>query len=276
MEAMTMTEQPKPSTLEALKQFSKNPPVSNTPEGGNLDNVQNDPGRGNLDNGTDPGKSVLPDSDFMNTGKHTQDPLFNPSGNAKTIEMPGIKPGTGQAGNIRPIGQLVPNAGKFATTLLDMLLPACIIFFARQAGYITKKEALKLNKEEKETLAPAFENYLNSININFDKPIYQLLIVLGLVYGSKFMEGDIQFTKGKITPDKKQLDIKVTNENYAQVFDLEREKLITQYIGKWKKSRMTTIKSLTDQGFFKTLDKELRLRHGIKNGVATVATETNV
>lgn len=214
------------------------------------------------------GNTSLSDNDFLSTGKHTTEQGFSMGDNAKTPITGGNGLNTNTGSNVRPMGTMIPNAGKFACSLQDFVFPALIVWATRSYGYDAKKGDLKLTKEDKDVLVPAWDAYLMSVNINFDKPIYQLMIAIGLTYGSKFLDDEMNFKFKKIVKTAKQpgvpSDIKVTAENYNEVFDLEREKMIKETRGKIRKSRDVVIKVLTEQGEFKRLDKELRLRHGIK------------
>lgn len=84
------------------------------------------------------------------------------------------------------IGGLV--SGKFATDLMDTLLPSLIVALVSAIGYKFDKKGLQLSQKEKDIIAPAMQDYLNSINVNTNNPFNNLLLVIGVVYGSKVIE----------------------------------------------------------------------------------------
>lgn len=221
--------------------------------------------------------SGLSDSDFLNTGKHTISQPFNMGDTSKGT--PGANTGFGTApSNIKSIGQIVPNSGKFAVILIhEMAIPALTIWVSKNVGYKCDKAGLKLTKEDKEVLIPAWEGWLNSLNINIEKPIYQLLLALGFVYGSKWMDGTLKFEKVKKTDIKKPEpvnsenthmaigdDTKVTEENYQTVFEVERENLIDKVRKERRRGRKDAMDFLQKNAQFKLLDKNLRLKYGLK------------
>lgn len=209
-----------------------------------------------------PGGTGLSDQEFLNTNKHTKDPLFSLPNAPGTPSTPGT--------TSKPLTQVIANSGKFATTLIhEMAVPALAVwvlaFFRKQ----TNREGWKVTKEDKDILVPAWEGYLASVNVNFDKPIYQLMIAIAFCYGSKFMEGTIKIedkkrtTAGSVAKDLDAMPDKVTKENFPQALMAEREELILATNRKRKNSRKSNIKWLEETGAFKRLEQALRDKYNI-------------
>lgn len=90
-----------------------------------------------------------------------------------------------QAGGVK-LGDAV--GGKTATELLNVLFPSLIVFAVSNIGYHIDKRMIELTPDEKKIVAPAFQDYLNTININFNNPLYNLLFVLGGIYAAKAID----------------------------------------------------------------------------------------
>jgi hypothetical protein len=251
---METTTQTKTNPLDELQSWANEqerktsePPKANSetpkPENGGLS-----------DNG------VISETELLSTGTHTKEGF---SGN---IESPGVtkQPGTTAASTKK----ILANSGKFAVTLIhEIAIPSLSILVARQFGYTVRKDGLKITKDEKDLLTEAWNEYLSSINIAIEKPIYQLMLALGFVYGSKVADGSIKFEKIKKNmpneSDKKDEPAKVTKENFAKVFEDAREKLIDETRSKMRKNRQFAIKWLVDNKKFIRLEKDLRDKYNV-------------
>lgn len=110
------------------------------------------------------------------------------TGAATGIRSPNVDSSPAGGSTVRPVnvGQLV--GGKFAVDLMDTLIPSVALLAFSALGYEIEKRGLQLNEREKAVIAPAMQDYLNSINVNLNNPLYNLLLVVGVVYGSKIME----------------------------------------------------------------------------------------
>lgn len=79
--------------------------------------------------------------------------------------------------------------GSMAVHFLDIILPAAIVLVVdRVSEKKISKNWLKATPEEKATLEPVLQNYLNSINFAVDNPINALLIAVCFIYGVKTVE----------------------------------------------------------------------------------------
>lgn len=104
--------------------------------------------------------------------------------------------GTG-SGHKTKAGDLV--SGTFAVGIMDKLIPAVVVIGGRQLGYDINSKDLSLTASEKETIAQPMQDFLDSVNINFDNPLYNLLFVVSVIYGSKIIDiaPDIRKTVSK-------------------------------------------------------------------------------
>lgn len=84
------------------------------------------------------------------------------------------------------LGKLM--GGMFAVDLVDMLIPSLVVLLMNYLGYIMEKKDLQLSKSEKEALAPAVQDVLDDINIDFDNPYINLAVMVSIVYGSKIID----------------------------------------------------------------------------------------
>ena len=151
-----------------------------------------------------PENNLLSDADIMSTNEHTKtsllptgtegpnDPTQAPGSAPLPISQPGMK-----------LGATV--SGKFIVDMTDIILPALLVWLVSMLGYGIEKKALQLSAKEKETLNPLFQAYLDSINVNFNNPLNNLLFGLAMVYGAKAVEVFPTLTKiekGKKQPEK--------------------------------------------------------------------------
>jgi len=131
-----------------------------------------------------PDATAGPEKELFDAGKDAE--ITNPfpgSGSSDAPKNPGA-PGPSPLSDMTA-GKLV--TGKTAVSVADFIMPILFAFLAKTAGYDFDKKALKLNKDERELLEPAAQDYLNSINLRLT-PLGALLVALSVVYGSKFVE----------------------------------------------------------------------------------------
>lgn len=104
------------------------------------------------------------------------------------------QPGGSTPGNNQNSGPQQINAGGLITGgmvvhFADMLMPIAIsLLVERASGKKTPKNWYKLTNDEKITLEPVLQNWLNSVNFNVDNPATALIITAGFIYGSKTIE----------------------------------------------------------------------------------------
>jgi hypothetical protein len=86
-------------------------------------------------------------------------------------------------------------SGKMATDILNILLPTLAALVIDQLGYHFDKRLIELTADEKKVIAPAMQDYLDSINVDFNNPLYNLLFVVGAIYAAKIIEVAPQLQK---------------------------------------------------------------------------------
>lgn len=129
---------------------------------------------------TSEGANTIEDEIF-NTGNHTT--AQDTSTDAPDTSQP---PESSQTR--KKISELAGNrAGELATDLMNYLLPACLYFIFKRAGYNVSKAQFKLNKDERELIVPAWQHALETVYLNFDNPWHVLFATIGIVYGSKMI-----------------------------------------------------------------------------------------
>lgn len=98
------------------------------------------------------------------------------------------------------IGSLL-NA-EMSIDLLNVILPVLLVYIIKFAtGKDASKKQFEATAQEKQIIAPALQNYLNSINFTVESPLNALLITLAVVYGSKTIEVLTDTKKGTLKPD---------------------------------------------------------------------------
>lgn len=126
------------------------------------------------------------ESDFNQTNQHTKQTADSTQNTPNPQNTPTNTSATTNTGDKNRLGKIM--SGKFAVTLVDMLLPGLLVILFNWIGYKILKKEFQLSKDEKEELAPAIQECLDSIHINFDNPVVNLSIMLGIVYGSKIID----------------------------------------------------------------------------------------
>jgi hypothetical protein len=138
--------------------------------------------------------------ELNNAAEHTQTHILDD--NTATSEGAPGAPGFGSPTSA-PIKLGGVMGGRFVTDIMDALTPAIMVYVAGFAGYNVSKKELQLSEKEKALIAPAMQDYLNSINVNFNNPLYNLLFVVGGVYGAKLIE--VMPKAEKIPKNKKSI-----------------------------------------------------------------------
>lgn len=133
------------------------------------------------------------EQEFNQTNKHTtQEQPSNIEQQPTTATgTPTVEAGTAK----KSLTHLIK--GKHAVNLLDLLIPALLVFTINLIGYRIGKDKLKLDKEEKETLTPFVEDFLQAIELDMNNPYHNLFIGLGIVYGAKIVDAIPAIKKGR-------------------------------------------------------------------------------
>jgi len=121
----------------------------------------------------------LPTMDFFNSAANTslsEDEAEKPKeeGDEHKIEKP-----KGQV----TLGKVI--SGKTTVKLINIFIPAFIVFALQKFGYAAQKQQLRLTREEEEIMSPVVQDCLDYITINFDNPFYALAFVASMIYGAK-------------------------------------------------------------------------------------------
>lgn len=173
------------------------------------------------------GGGAISDNEIMDTASHTEQLGF--SGSTDTP----IQPTPSQFGDNShkqgtQLGQVV--GGKMATDIFDIVFPSLAVWAVSMIGYNLPKGKLQLSAKEKEALNPAMQAYLDSININFNNPLYNLLFVLTAIYGAKVIDvfPEIQKVKKQTVKTVEQNDgnlyVAKTDEELIQEIEKKRKK----------------------------------------------------
>lgn len=106
----------------------------------------------------------------------------NPVNNAANPFPPNpVQPQQMNAGNLI--------TGDMAVGFLDMAVPVLIVLLIEKFnGQKVNKKYLQATADEKKTIAPVLQNYLNSVNFNVDSPLNALLLTVAFIYGTKTIE----------------------------------------------------------------------------------------
>lgn len=211
-----------------LKQFSQLPDAALTDTGNSVNNHPS------------PGQSANPGSterEFNDTSAHiTKDGMLGGSlsDRADTAD-PGPNKPTSGPGTIS-VGSLV--SGKAILDVTDIAIPAIVVFICEKFSYEVDGKLLKLTTDEKKMIEPHMNNFLAWINVKLN-PMWALIIVLSVTYGSKALEVIPQVKK-----KSKQMDIdeirQTDNPDDVPLKDLQ-EQLIQHYMKKRKKKRVEII-----------------------------------
>lgn len=196
---------------------------------------------GGTDNDTSPVRNV--EKDFSTTNQHTKQPEntgekqpeqpTNNEENPPTEKIPTI-PGKEKT----RLGKLIK--GDLPVKLLDMLLVPTIFLVVDQLGYYVDKKQLRLTSDDKDAIAPAIQDCLDSIEIDFSNPWVNLAVVIGIVYGAKVVSvmPEMKKKQRKEVGDKKGMSEAVTsvlspvnnedNDSPIQQFEIVYNKMIDE------------------------------------------------
>lgn len=128
------------------------------------------------------------DSELFAAGDHTKEGNNNAQNNnaASSGNTETSRPTEAPKSPKQNLGSLI--SGKAAVDFANMIIPSGVTFTMRKMGYEMDKKDLQFSASEKEILSPYFQEWLNTLNIDLNNPLYNLLIGLGIVYSSKFMD----------------------------------------------------------------------------------------
>lgn len=189
----------------------------------------------------------------LDIGVKAENSPFLGNSDGATVRQPPINPGqpaTGQmwapggAGTSAKLGDSL--SGKTATKIFDFIFPAIIAYVVQALGYRFDKRMVELTPEEEKVIASAMQDYLNTVQVSFNNPLYTLLFVIGGVYTGKAIE---------ILPNLQKTDkahkntAQSSTASGARVANLTVvESLISKTVRKRKKGRGDAIKFLLGQG----------------------------
>lgn len=130
---------------------------------------------------------LMSETDIFNTGEHAKTSFIPNSSDLpntpNSLNGPEQVPNTPQG---IKLGSTV--SGKFVVDMTDIILPALMVWLVSMVGFGIDKKQLALSAKEKETLTPLVQAYLDSINVNFNNPLNNLLFGVAMVYGGKIIE----------------------------------------------------------------------------------------
>ena len=166
------------------------------------------------------------DDEFNQTNlhtKHTHETTDNKDNNennenkedTENISLP--KQGKNRLGKILP--------GKIALSMADKIIPSLLVLALYYMNLQIDKRRLQLTKDEINELAPAVQDCLDSIEIDFDNPWITLGVMLGVVYGSKVIDAipDISKLVKKKDNSNKSIDARLDD-----IIDIDEEKTNNQ------------------------------------------------
>lgn len=130
------------------------------------------------------------EGDFSAISDHTKlSDTFTPEQNNTGLNTPNqplnnnpeVRPQQMNAGNLI--------TGDMAVGFLDMALPVVLVLLIEKAkGVKINKKYFQATADEKKTISPVLQNWLNSVNFNIDNPLNALLLTLAFIYGTKTIE----------------------------------------------------------------------------------------
>jgi hypothetical protein len=147
------------------------------------------------------------ESEFEKTNQHTKQ--AENTGNTTVNTEDTLKTGENSSGTLEASAPVKKNRlgklmqGTFAVDLVDMLIPSLVVLLIDYIGYKLDKKDLQLTKSEKEALAPAVQDVLDDIDIDFNNPYINLAVMITIVYGSKIVD-KIPTMKKKDKPTEKK------------------------------------------------------------------------
>lgn len=182
--------------------------------------------------------SLVEDNDIMSAGQSAKTNIFNTGGDSATGAKP-FSAATGGATVTQPMKLGNSLSGKFAVDMMDSLLPSLAVLLVGWIGYKMKKVDLQLSADEKKVIIPPMQDYLNSININFNSPLGNLCFALLTVYGSKVVDALPNVEK----VNKKKVEaVKTVTKTKEPSQELTYEEEIAAIMKTRKKGRTDAVK----------------------------------
>jgi hypothetical protein len=208
---------------------------------------------------------IVDDSTLIGTREHIQTGNINP--NLGTANSPNTA-NTATSPVTAPVKLGDAIQGRRAVDVFDAIFPSLAALLISYLGYEFSKKSLQLDADEKKTLAPVMQEFLNSINVNMNNPLNNLLIVLGAIYAGKVIDVMPELKRktvikklpqsssnNKAVPTEKP-DVK---SDPVKAYEAEAEALINATRAKRKKSRQAVIDFLNQTGEF----RKLKQKHGL-------------
>lgn len=128
-------------------------------------------------------------NNFKNIADHTNingDTLDGNTG-ANFADNTTSQPYSNEIGQRLNLGNLID--AKLLINLADSLIPALMVIgFKIVAKKKINKSKFSLTAQEKETIQPVLNNYLQTVNFSIESPLNALLLTLGVIYGTKTVE----------------------------------------------------------------------------------------
>lgn len=211
------------------------------------------------------GGNITPVINLEDTKSHIKEGMNNPFYSSPNQPNDPNKPNNPALPITTPIKLGDTIGGKRAVDLFDAIFPSLIVLGALYGlNMKINKKGLQLDADEKKLLAPFFQDYLNSLNINMNNPLNNLLLAAGLIYGAKIIDLAPTVEKAKVIPMNNQPPAPNPNPNENLVnFKREVEDAIKQSIKSRKQSRTKVIDHLNRDGTF----LKLKVKYGIHQNV---------
>lgn len=143
----------------------------------------------------------IPPGDFFNSAGNTrideEEETTETTEETKeeTTDTPGATPGKKKV----TLGKVI--SAKATITIINIFIPAFIVFAFAKFGYKVEKKAWKLNPEEREIMSPVIQDCLDYIEIDFSNPFYALAFVSIFIYGGKAFDAIPELKKMKQSVD---------------------------------------------------------------------------
>jgi hypothetical protein len=164
--------------------------------------------------------------EFAETKQHTQSVQETPKIEQKTAPNDSTATNDTTTAKKNRLGKVM--SGDFAVNLVDMMLPGIVVLIINRIGYALDKKDLQLTAKEKEALAPVVQDCLDDINLDFSNPWTNLMVMVGIVYGSKIIDKIPSMKKKEPSKEKQSASEKVsaivsgTGESGEPISDFEK------------------------------------------------------
>lgn len=182
--------------------------------------------------------------------------VFNSAGNTKltTDELPDETEDNKETTE-RPKGRVTLGkviSGKTTVKLVNIFIPAFIVFTLNRFGYKSEKRHFRLTMEEENILIPVVQDCLDYVTINFDNPFYTLAFVSSMLWGSKIMDALPELSKVK----RKILEPEHNGESILEQDDEETNENVTPELQEVRtKHDATTIRNERTRILIEVLEK---------------------